>query len=364
MKSVIGMLSLMAIVASCSNYKDYTITGKVEGGADGDTVYLQKAEGRRLVKLDSAIIENGVFTFKGVQDTTAYRYVTYNAADKAGLTMDFFLENGKIDIELTTESDVAKGTVHNDAYQVIRNQNNDLAKQFNTLYNSIAAPELSDEQRKAKVAELEELNDKMVEIKKAGAEKNITNIVGVELLKQVQYYLNAEELNSLVQKVPAEFTSDAAIVRITENAKKMLATAEGQKFTDFELSTPDGAPIKLSDYAGKGKYVLVDFWASWCGPCRQDMPKLVELYAKYKDKNFEIVGVSLDRDGESWKKGIENLNITWPQMSDLKFWNCEGSQLYAVSSIPHTVLIDGEGTIVARGLNINKLTEKLAEVLE
>ena len=109
---------------------------------------------------------------------------------------------------------------------------------------------------------------------------------------------------------------------------------------------------------------IIDFWASWCGPCRREMPNLVEAYAQYKNKGFEIVGVSLDQSGEAWKDAIQKLNITWPQMSDLKYWNCEGAQLYAVSSIPHTVLIDGEGTIIARGLHGEGLQEKLAEVLK
>ena len=130
------------------------------------------------------------------------------------------------------------------------------------------------------------------------------------------------------------------------------------------MQTPDGQNVKLSDYVGKGKVVLVDFWASWCGPCRREMPNLVEAYKQYKNKNFEIVGVSLDQNGDAWKAAIEQLNITWPQMSDLKYWNCEGAQLYAVSSIPHTVLIDGEGTIIARGLHGEDLQKKLAEVLK
>lgn len=144
----------------------------------------------------------------------------------------------------------------------------------------------------------------------------------------------------------------------------MKATAVGQKFTDFEMQTPEGKTVKLSDYVGKGKVVLVDFWASWCGPCRREMPNLVEAYAKYKNKNFEIVGVSLDQSADAWKEAIKKLNITWPQISDLKYWNCEGAQLYAVSSIPHTVLIDGEGTILARGLHGDELQEKIAEAVK
>ena len=203
-----------------------------------------------------------------------------------------------------------------------------------------------------------------MEITKAGIAKNITNLVGVHLLKNNYYYLEVDELDPLMPQIPAEFANDEVIIKIKGNVEKMKATAVGQKFTDFEMATPDGKPVKLSDYVGKGKVVLIDFWASWCGPCRREMPNLVEAYAQYKNKGFEIVGVSLDQSGEAWKDAIEKLNITWPQMSDLKYWNCEGAQLYAVSSIPHTVLIDGEGTIIARGLHGEELQTKLAEVLK
>jgi len=146
--------------------------------------------------------------------------------------------------------------------------------------------------------------------------------------------------------------------------KTAKATSVGQKFADLSMLTPEGKSIKLSDYAGKGKYVLIDFWASWCGPCRQEMPNLVKAYSQYKDKGFEIVGVSFDKNGKSWKDGITKLNITWPQMSDLKYWDCEGAKIYAIRSIPHTVLLDKDGKIIARGLHGAELLSKLAELIK
>jgi len=119
----------------------------------------------------------------------------------------------------------------------------------------------------------------------------------------------------------------------------------------------------LSDYVGRGKVVLVDFWASWCGPCCKEIPGLIELYSQYKDKGFEVVGVSLDENADAWKKAIERLNIPWVHMSDLKGWKCEGSQAYAVSTIPYTVLIDAEGKILAHNLHQNELKETLEKVL-
>ena len=176
--------------------------------------------------------------------------------------------------------------------------------------------------------------------------------------------MNPEEMESIIAQSSAFIQSRNIIRKLSQRITNLKKTAVGQPFTDFTVETEDGKKVSLSDYVGKGNYVLVDFWASWCGPCRREMPNLVEAYAKYKNKNFEIVGVSLDQSADAWKEAIKKLNITWPQMSDLKYWNCEGAQLYAVSSIPHTVLIDGEGTILARGLHGDELQEKIAEAVK
>lgn len=366
MKKLTYLLAAAALFAACnSGNKGYTVTGTVEGAADGDTVYLETVKGRQFVKLDSAVIQNGTFTFKGTQDTVANRYISYKAEGKEGMAIDFFLENGKININISSGSnDSATGTPCNDAYQEIRTQLIGLNEQMMTIYNAMSDSTLTDEQREANAKEMEALQEKMIEATKTGISKNITNPVGIQLLKQNYYYMEVTELDPLMPQIPAEFANDETIVKIKANVEKMKATAVGQKFTDFEMQTPEGKTVKLSDYVGKGKVVLVDFWASWCGPCRREMPNLVEAYAKYKNKNFEIVGVSLDQSADAWKEAIKKLNITWPQMSDLKYWNCEGAQLYAVSSIPHTVLIDGEGTILARGLHGEGLQEKLAEVIK
>lgn len=364
MKKLVYLFAAAAFVA-CSENKGYVVTGTVEGAADGDTVYLAAVEGRQLVNMDSTVIQNGTFTFKGVQDTAVSRYITYKAEGKEGLNIDFFLENGKISINLSEgTNDSATGTLNNDAYQEIRVQVNEINGKMREIYESMSDTTLTDEQREAKGKEMNDLEEKQMAVVKSGIAKNITNLAGVTLLKQNYYYMDVNELDPLMPQIPAAFDNDERIIRIKENVEKMKATAVGQKFTDFEMQTPEGETVKLSDYVGKGKVVLVDFWASWCGPCRREMPNLVEAYAKYKGKNFEIVGVSLDQSGDSWKEAIQKLNITWPQMSDLKYWNCEGARLYAVSSIPHTVLIDGEGVILARGLHGDGLQEKLAEVLK
>ncbi|NPA69010.1 MAG: AhpC/TSA family protein [Chlorobi bacterium] len=143
----------------------------------------------------------------------------------------------------------------------------------------------------------------------------------------------------------------------TENIKKL---EPGKEAPDIALPDPDGNIIKLSSL--RGKYVLIDFWASWCRPCRAENPNNVKLYQKYRDKGFEIYGVSLDKDKNSWIKAIENDKLTWTQVSDLKFWQSEGAKIYNVKAIPHTVLLDKEGKIIATGLRGHNLSQKLKEI--
>lgn len=366
MKKITYLCAVAAVCAACSGNKGYTIKGTAENASDGDVVYLQSREGRNLVKLDSATIQNGTFTLKGMsQDSLpVFRYLTCKENSEQGLVTDFFLENGNISVTMGKIHDVVTGTPANDVYQGIRELLNTLKQEKQDITVSLSDTTLTDEQRAARKEKAEAVQEQILEVTKAGISQNITNVVGVQLLKQNYYYMDVDELDAWTSQIPDAYAQDEAIAKIKENVVKLKATSVGQKFTDFEMQAPDGKAVRLSDYVGKGKVVLVDFWASWCGPCRREMPNLVEAYAKYKNKKFEIVGVSLDQNAEAWKNAIGQLGMKWPQMSDLKYWDCEGAKLYAVSSIPHTVLIDGEGNILARGLHGEGLQEKLAEVLK
>jgi len=177
--------------------------------------------------------------------------------------------------------------------------------------------------------------------------------------------LNSGQLELVVQAVTDKAFKETDVYKnATARLASMKNTLSGNPYTNIISKDPDGNTVELANYVGKGKYVLLDFWASWCPDCRKEMPALVDLYATYKDKNFEIVGYSMDKDKDAWTKGIKDLNITWYQMSDCDFWNSQGAKLYAVQFIPLTVLINPEGIIIERGLDMDTLKEKLAALLK
>ena len=137
------------------------------------------------------------------------------------------------------------------------------------------------------------------------------------------------------------------------------ATEPGNTFVDIALPGPQGQTVWVGDYVGQNKLVLIDFWASWCGPCMREMPTVVKAYERFHAKGLEIVGVSLDKDKASWLAAIEQTGQKWPQMSDLKGWDCLGAQFYGIQSIPANVLIDEHGKIVARDLRGDALLEEI-----
>ncbi|KAA6347033.1 Thiol-disulfide oxidoreductase ResA [termite gut metagenome] len=368
MKKICLIIAVSAVVAliSCNTGNNaYTITGTVEGTTDEDiTVYLQNRANRQFEKLDSTVIKNGRFVFKGVQDSAVVRYLSFVIAGNQ-TNMNFFLENGDIKVKLIDRETISiTGTPANDIYQAFNDEMASIDRKLITIYKALNDSVLSDEQIADKNRELVVLENEWLFTVKERIRENITNVVGIHLLTSYSYcYTDYSELTTLLANVPDQFRGNQVVIGLTKLAETLNTIEIGRQFVDFAMKTPNGQPVKLSDYVGKGKVVLLDFWASWCGPCRVEMPNLIKTYEQYRNKGFEIVGVSLDKDNEAWKNGIKQLGITWPQMSDLKYWDCEGSNLYGVRSIPETVLIDEDGVIMARGLRGEALQNKLAEIL-
>ena len=350
-------------LAACSNDPAYKISGTIENVADGEYVFLQEAKGRELIKLDSAVVTNGVFEFNGRQDTAVNRYITYTPKEGRGARLDFFLENGNIIVTMGENASIT-GTTNNDIYQAYKNESLALNKEIRALWEKTKAEGITEEQKAEIEKQYEVLSNKLDELTFNTIDANITNIVGIQLWPGNSYSMELEQLQALAAKVPAEFKTVPSIEKLLKRIEVLAKTAVGQKFTDFTLPSPEGNPVKLADIIAKNKYTLIDFWASWCGPCRAEMPNVVAAYKEYNKKGFGIVGVSLDSDAEAWKKAIKDMGMTWDHMSDVKGWQCEGAALYGVNSIPATVLVAQDGTIIARNLRGEAIKEKLAELLK
>ena len=249
-------------------------------------------------------------------------------------------------------------------YQAFENQTAPLQQQMNEIRMAFRNPAMTEKESEDLMTKYEELNEQMKAIVKNAIEVNIHNIVGVDIFKSFVYDLTLTEKENILSQIPSNFDTDPGIERISQQVKSEKATSPGNKFTNLTMDDPEGKEVSLSDYCGKGKLVLIDFWASWCGPCRKEMPELVELYKKYKNKNFEIVGVSFDNSADAWKNAIKQMDMTWPQMSDLKGWQSEGASIYGISSIPSTILVGGDGVILERNLRGDELYEKIKELLD
>ena len=327
--------------ASCQEKAGYTIKGTIEGVAEGDTVYLQNFVDGSLVKMDSAVVKGGAFEFKGTPDSvTVSRYVTYR---KNGMRMTamVFIEKGDITLNMGAEANKVAGTMCNDAYQQFMDKFVAINKEMSEIYQkSKTDTTLTDDQRKNLEKQLAEKDSLGTEMVYNCINENINNLVGVQLLTSYANAFETAKVKALLDKVPATYSADKDIVALKEHIATIEKTEVGQKFIDFAMNTPEGKEVKLSDFISQNKYTLIDFWASWCGPCRAEMPNVVAAYNAFKAKGFGIVGVSLDNNAEAWKKAIKDLNITWAQMSDLKGWSCEGAKLYGVRAIPATVLVD------------------------
>lgn len=357
-----GLMTL----AACQENGGYTIDGTVVGAADGEYVYLNAYKGRGLAKLDSAVVKAGKFQFKGTPDTIATpKMLLYSNKEVGNLSTQIFLDKGNMVVNLEKGKSTVSGTSNNEALVSFMQAYRTQGEEMNAIYKEYRnSDKYSQAQRDSMMTLLEQKEKEQQKFVFEQAKAHVADAFGAYLLASMGTSFEIQELSGLLEGVQEPYASSESILKLKDYVANSLKTMEGKKFVDFSMPDVDGKTVKLSDFIKENKYTLIDFWASWCGPCRAEMPNVVAAYKELHTKGFGIVGVSLDSDAKRWKNAIEDLQMTWNHMSDLKGWSCEGAKLYGVRSIPATVLVDQEGTIIARNLRGEQLIEKLRDLMK
>lgn len=370
MKNISPIIILTLLTFACggsSSSDGVKITGKVENPIDGEQVVLNEFSQTGLVPVDTIeVLPSGEFTFYvPVNAPTFYRLNFYN---RQQITM--VLDGNESEVELMLEGDDPRGEVsikgskHTTYIKQLEGKIRDNQSDVNDLnQQAMEARQSNDAQAMERLTEeyyaLMRVHQKDFKEYLWSITPSLAVIYGLENLPIEEHYAFYD---SVAQKMKGDtalvknfFVAD--LIQKVDGARKLAIGADAP---EISLPSPDGETITLSSL--KGKYVLIDFWAAWCKPCRAENPNVVRVYSEYSGDNFEILGVSLDKNKESWVKAIEQDGLPWLHVSDLQYFNSEAARTYQISAIPATYLIGPDGKILAKGLRGASLEAKLKEI--
>jgi len=364
--TILAALTLFA----CKQEKTFTITGTVaQTELEGKEIKLRQNIDGTWTVTDSVIIVDGQYTFTGAVErpTQTALWAIDPETNRPVLSVSLILENARIKVT-SDEEGVSKvtGTRNNDLFQALAEAQRPIQQKINELMTEArAAHQAGNTELVNSFGEkITEYNNEILKIRVEFVKNNINSFAGQSQLGSIANSLPLEDVKEILALANNTALRVPEVKRVVERVEALERTAVGQPFVDLRMPDPNGNMIALSDFVGKG-YVMIDFTATWCGPCRVGKPAMIATYNKYKDRGFNIVGVWFDSSHEAWISGMKALNLPdWPQMSDLKGWQSEGQLQYVTSGIPHSVLIDPNGIIIARGLRGQDLDDKLAELLK
>ncbi|MDY0090536.1 MAG: TlpA disulfide reductase family protein [Flavobacteriaceae bacterium] len=375
MKKIFLILLLLPLAFACKETveNEFKVEGTFSDTESNILVFIEEQdENGMFITLDSTKINNGKFSFTGISEEPVFRYLQFqNIPGK----IEFIAEQGNIEIVAYADSlrkSKISGTLANDALTEYITQANEIQKKRSKFQekNSEKLRNAREERDTATINQLMKenntFNDDLVEAMKSHIKNHSYSLLSLNFIEQLtsQPNVDIKELSTMFNTISEKIKNTKNGQRIQDMLKKLSRVSIGNKAPDFSAPNPDGNIISL--YENLGKVTIIDFWASWCGPCRIENPNVVALYNEFKDKGLQIIGVSLDRPGKAdeWKQAIEADKLTWLHVSNLKYWNDPIVAEYNVEGIPAVFVLDASGTIVAKNLRGVELKAKVAELLE
>ncbi|GGH32793.1 AhpC/TSA family protein [Sphingobacterium alkalisoli] len=375
-KLIVALLLLPFMAAAQGSY---TIKGKLPALKEAAKVYLVLLKNGAWTEVDSVVVNKGKFQFSGTVEEPQNAILTLKRHSTAGSSRhrdskDFFIENSAITV-VGTDS-IRTAEVKGSISDIQNRQREALMKpvtaQIVKLQDVYGAKDAAGEyikpleERKMAADSIQKLVAKNKEINWTFAESHLDSFMGLHTfyLSVLDSKFDPAVVEPLFHRFSDELKSSPLGLRTVEKIEVGKRRQTGMKATDFTQNDVNGKPFTLSSL--RGKYVLVDFWASWCAPCRAENPFLVKAYNELEGKNFEIVGVSLDYPGSeaAWQGAIENDGLPWIHVSDLKGWKNEVAVMYGINSVPQNLLIDPNGMIIAKNLRGEALSQKLKELIK
>lgn len=324
MKQVITWAAAALLAVSCQQApKGYVINGEIEGMTEGK-VYLKSFRNKMFFDVDTADVQNGKFTFEGKVDEPLLFGL---ATDEMDYPVQLFVENAPMNVRIGADGESVK--VENSPVNEVFLGN--AQKVFEEGYN------------------IDSLITKYPDSPAAA----------YLLYRYFTYQLPLDQLKATRAKISPVLANSPYVTDLDGIIARLENVQIGKTAPEFTLPDTAGVDVSLSDF--RGKYVLLDFWASWCPPCRRENPNVVKAYQDYKDKNFTIIGISLDNNKAKWLKAIQDDHLTWTHVSDLKYWDSEIPALYGVRGIPANVLLDPDGVIIAKNITGEELHARLKE---
>jgi peroxiredoxin len=363
MNKIVYIIAGFFILSACTSKPGYKLSGTIDGLPGGEVVLLEQRIDKKYIQLDSVTSNDGTFEFTGSLEIPDVYYVS--VPGKRGKAL-IFLENSQIGFTAHADTlwkPVIAGSAVHDEYNNFQASIQEIYGKARELYTSYQVVDQAGDEETAKKLEqeIDAIYGEVEEFQHTYLDENPASYIAPYIVQNLHYGKEADEIEAMLVKLDPSLQKSSLVGNVTRRVEVLKKVAIGMPAPEFTQNDSLGNPVSLSSF--KGKYLLIDFWAAWSGPCRGENPNVVLAYQKYHDSGFEILGVSLDDARENWLKAVKDDRMTWTQVSDLKGRSNEVAALYGIVQIPSNLLLDPEGVIIKKNLRGEDLHSALKELL-